>query len=76
MEDRALLFRSLIGVFIAGKATFSAELGGCQAETGAGSGMAAAGLVTLMGGALEQSIGAASMALQNTFGLVLILWFE
>ncbi len=67
---QAMLAAGLIGVFIAGKATFSAEIGGCQAETGSGSGMAAAGLVTLLEGSLDQCIAAASMALQNTFGLV------
>ncbi|WP_419904751.1 L-serine ammonia-lyase, iron-sulfur-dependent, subunit alpha [Kiloniella sp.] len=67
---KAMLSAGLIGVFIARMATFSAELGGCQAETGSGSGMAAAGLVTLMDGTFEQCISAASMALQNTFGLI------
>lgn len=72
-EDKkvqAMLAAGLIGVFIAGKATFSAELGGCQAETGSGSGMAAAALITLYDGSFDQAIGAASMALQSTFGLV------
>ncbi len=67
---KAMLAAGLIGVFIARMATFSAEIGGCQAETGSGSGMAAAGLVTLFDGSVDQAIGAASMALQNTFGLV------
>ncbi len=67
---KAMLSAGLIGVFIARMATFSAELGGCQAETGSGSGMAAAGLITLFDGSVEQSLSAASMALQNTFGLV------
>ncbi|MEP3244882.1 MAG: L-serine ammonia-lyase, iron-sulfur-dependent, subunit alpha [Sneathiella sp.] len=67
---KAMLAAGLIGVFIAQKATFSAELGGCQAETGSGSGMAAAALITLLGGSFNQTLSAASMALQNTFGLV------
>ncbi|MBT4888373.1 MAG: serine dehydratase [Rhodospirillales bacterium] len=67
---KAMLSAGLVGVFIARKATFSAELGGCQAETGSGSGMAAAALISLFDGTLEQALGAASMALQNTFGLV------
>ncbi|WP_085905805.1 L-serine ammonia-lyase, iron-sulfur-dependent, subunit alpha [Kiloniella majae] len=67
---KAMLAAGLIGVFIARMATFSAEIGGCQAETGSGSGMAAAGLVTLLGGSFDQCLAAASMALQNTFGLV------
>ena len=67
---RALLAAGMIGVFIAAHATFAAEVGGCQAECGAGSGMAAAALVTLAGGSTAQAIGAASMALQNTLGMI------
>jgi L-serine dehydratase len=65
----ALLAAGMIGVFIAKDATFAAEVGGCQAECGAGSGMAAAGLVTLFGGPADTAMSAASMALQNTFGM-------
>jgi L-serine dehydratase len=67
---RAMLAAGLIGVFIAAHATFAAEVGGCQAECGAGSGMAAAALVTLAKGTTRQAIDAASMALQNTLGLI------
>jgi L-serine dehydratase len=67
---KAMLAAGLIGVFIAAHATFAAEVGGCQAECGAGSGMAAAALVTLAKGTLNQTIAAASMALQNTLGMV------
>lgn len=67
---KALLTGSLVGLFIAGASTFSAEIGGCQAECGAGAGMAAAALVYLLGGSLEQSMAAASMALQNSLGMI------
>jgi L-serine dehydratase len=67
---RAMLAGGMIGVFIASHATFAAELGGCMAECGAGSGMAASALVTLAGGTTGQAIAAASMALQNTLGMV------
>jgi L-serine dehydratase len=67
---KAFLAAGLIGVFIAGKYTFAAEEGGCQVECGAGSAMAAAGLVQLIGGTASQAINAASMALQNLLGLV------
>ncbi len=66
---RAMLAAGLIGVFIAGRSTFAAESAGCQAECGAASGMAAAGLVQLHGGDFRQALGAASMALQNSFGM-------
>ncbi len=67
---KALLIAGLIGVFIAAHATFAAEVGGCQAECGAGASMAAASLVYLGGGTLHQSLSAASMALQSSLGLI------
>jgi L-serine dehydratase len=67
---RAMLAAGIIGVFIAAHATFAAEVGGCQAECGAGSGMAAAALVTLAGGSTQQAVAAASMALQNILGMI------
>lgn len=66
---KAMLVAGLIGVFIAGKSTFAAELAGCQAECGSATGMAAAALVQMSGGNLKESFDAASMALQNIFGL-------
>ena len=67
---QAMLAAGLIGVFICARSTFAAEVCGCQAECGAGSGMAAAALVTLAHGTLPQTIAAASLALQNVFGMV------
>ncbi len=67
---KAMLAASMIGIFISNGGTFSAEIGGCQAECGSASGMAAAGLVTLKSGNTKQAIDATSMALQNTFGMV------
>ena len=67
---KAMLVAGIIGIFISNQSTFSAEIGGCQAECGSASGMAAAGLVTLVGGNTQQAIDAASMALQNIFGMV------
>lgn len=67
---RALLAAGIMGVFISEHSTFAAEVAGCQAETGAGGSMAAAGLVTLMNGTLEQCVAAASLALQNSLGIV------
>ena len=56
---KALLAGGLVGVFIASQWTFAAEVGGCQAECGAASCMAAAALATLAGGTLRQSTAAA-----------------
>lgn len=67
---RAMLAAGMIGVFIAAHATFAAEVGGCQAETGSGAGMAAAALVTLAHGTAGQAVNAASMALQNVLGMI------
>lgn len=67
---KALLIAGLIGVFIAAHSTFAAEVGGCQAECGSGSTMAAAAIVFLAGGNVNQSISAASMALQSSLGMI------
>ena len=67
---RAMLAAGLIGVFIAAHATFAAEVGGCMAECGSGSGMAAAALVELTQGTLDQSLAAASLTLQSSLGLI------
>lgn len=67
---KAMLAAGMAGVLIAKNSTFAAEECGCQAECGAGSGMAAAGLVTLMGGSCQTALSATSMALQNILGLV------
>ena len=67
---KAMLAAGIIGVFIAAHATFAAEVGGCMAECGSGSGMAAAGIVELKKGTLDQSLGAASMALQSSLGMI------
>lgn len=67
---RSYFAAGLIGVFFAMGPGFSAEAGGCQLETGAAASMAAAALTDLCGGTAKQSLSAASMALQNTIGLV------
>ncbi|MBI5577990.1 MAG: L-serine ammonia-lyase, iron-sulfur-dependent, subunit alpha [Deltaproteobacteria bacterium] len=67
---QAMLAAGMIGVFICARSTFAAEVCGCMAECGSGSGMAAAALVTLAGGSARQAVDAASMALQNTLGMI------
>jgi L-serine dehydratase len=67
---KAMLAAGLIGVFIATRWTFAAEVGGCQAEGGSAASMAAAALITLAGGTRDQAIAAASMALQSMLGLI------
>lgn len=67
---RALLLAGLIGVFITLDATFAAEEGGCMAECGSGSAMAAAAITWMGGGTNDQQMAAASLALQNSFGMI------
>ncbi len=67
---KAMLSAGLIGVFIAAHATFAAEVGGCMAETGSAGGMAAAAIVEMQGGTLQQCIAASSLALQNSLGII------
>ena len=58
------------GQVIATRASISGAEGGCQAEIGSASGMAAAALVHARGGTGEQMAHACAMALQNVLGLV------
>lgn len=67
---KGLLAAGLIGVFVSEQATFAAEVAGCQAECGVGSSMAAAAIVQMLGGTVEQCCDAASLAMQNITGLV------
>jgi L-serine dehydratase len=67
---RAMLASGLIGVFIATRWTFAAEVGGCQAEGGSAASMGAAALVTLADGTLTEAVAAASMAMQSMIGLI------
>lgn len=71
-EDKIMAYFAggLIGVYFAKGPGFLAEEHGCQVETGAAATMTAAALVELSGGNADQAVGAASMALQNTIGLV------
>lgn len=70
LATKALLTAGIIGVFIAGQATFAAEQCGCQAECGSAATMAAAALTELSGGTIEQACMAASLAMQNSLGLI------
>ena len=59
-----------IGQVIASRAFIAGAAGGCQAEIGSASAMAAGALVSLRGGTAEQIAHAAAMALKNLLGLV------
>ena len=66
----ALYVASGIGAVIAYRASISGAAGGCQAEIGTASAMAAGALVALRGGEGEQIGHAVAMALKNLMGLV------
>ena len=68
--NEALFTASAIGYIITKNATVSGAEGGCQAETGSASAMAAGALVELLGGNPTQSLSAASFTLKNVLGLV------
>ena len=67
---QALFNASAIGYLAMRNATVAGAVGGCQAEVGVASSMAASATVELLGGNPEQCLGAASTVLMNMLGLV------
>lgn len=65
-----LLTAAAVGYLIARNATVAGAEGGCQAEVGTASAMAAAAIAGLHGGSPEQCLWAAGTALVNLMGLV------
>ena len=59
-----------IGAIIAQNATISGAEGGCQAECGSASAMAAAAVVEMMGGTPDMCLHAGAIVFKNTLGLV------
>ena len=71
-EDAALRFlatASIVGSVFKKGATLSAAMGGCQAEIGVSSAMAAAGLTECLGGTQKQVLMAAEIAMEHHLGL-------
>lgn len=64
-----LLTASEIGSIFKKGATLSAAMGGCQAEIGVSSAMAAAGLTECMGGTQKQVMMASEIAMEHHLGL-------
>lgn len=64
-----LLTAAQIGSIFKQGATLSAAMGGCQAEIGVSSAMAAAGLTEVLGGSPEQCLMAAEIAMEHHLGL-------
>lgn len=71
LEDvqKFMLVASEIGSLFKKGSTISAALGGCQAEIGVSSAMAAGALTELMGGSPEQVLMAAEIAMEHHLGL-------
>ena len=67
---QALYVASGIGAVISHRACIAGAAGGCQAEIGSASAMAAGALVALRGGSAEQIGHAVAMTLKNLMGLV------
>lgn len=71
-QDKILSFlftAAQIGILFKKGATLSAAMGGCQAEIGVSSAMAAAGLTEAMGGTQRQVLMAAEIAMEHHLGL-------
>ena len=66
----ALYNASAVGYLAMRNATVAGAVGGCQAEVGVASAMAASAAVELMGGSPSQCLDAASTVLMNMLGLV------
>lgn len=66
---RFLLVAGQIGALFKQNATISAAMGGCQAEIGVSSAMAAAGLAERMGGSAGQTLMAAEIAMEHHLGM-------
>jgi L-serine dehydratase len=64
-----LLTASEIGSIFKKGSTISAAMGGCQAEIGVSSAMAAAGLTEVMGGTQRQVMMAAEIAMEHHLGM-------
>jgi L-serine dehydratase len=66
---RFLLTASEVGSIFKKGATISAAMGGCQAEIGVSSAMAAAALTECMGGTQRQALMAAEIAMEHHLGM-------
>lgn len=66
---RFLLVAGEIGTYFKKGATISAALGGCQAEIGVSSAMAAGALTEVLGGSVQQALMAAEIAMEHHLGL-------
>lgn len=65
-----LFTASMLGLVIANRSFISGAAGGCQAEVGSATAMAAGTIVELKGGTPQQAINATALAMKSLLGLV------
>jgi L-serine dehydratase len=65
-----LFTASMLGYVIANRAFISGAAGGCQAEVGSATAMAAGTIVELRGGTPNQAVNATAIAMKSLLGLV------
>ncbi len=68
-QINALITAGEVGRLVANKMALAGAVGGCQAECGVASAMAAAALTQMRGGSVKQIINAVALALKNILGL-------
>ncbi len=68
-QVRALITAGEIGKIISHKIALAGAVGGCQAECGVASAMAAGAVTQMLGGNVEQIFNAVALALKNILGL-------
>lgn len=67
---RAMWTAGGVGLILAIRGTFAAEVCGCQVEVGAAGAMGAAGIVETAGGSPDQAADAAAILFHNSMGLI------
>lgn len=65
-----LFTASMLGLVIANRSFISGAAGGCQAEVGSATAMAAGTIVELKGGTPKQAVNATALAMKSLLGLV------
>ncbi len=66
----ALAAAGAVGLIVGARATFAAEVAGCQVEIGAAGAVGASAVVEAAGGEPKQAFDAAAISFQNTMGSV------
>lgn len=67
---KALFTAAGVGIIIGNNASISGAEGGCQAECGTASAMAAAAVIEMLGGTPKMALNAASIVIKNLLGLI------